>query len=259
MRSRTDTTPGDIDIAKFQGNRGEYAFSATADGQVIVTHAVEDSLDGTDRLRNIEKVQFLDGNALNIIVGTPGNDVLNGTAQDDLMLGLAGADMLNGGAGNDILVGGADGTITTTTAATYADNFNDNSFGNSTGTTNWGPDWVETGDNNNPDHGQIGIDDDVTNVLAFLTGDGAQIQRTVNLAGAATASLSYSIVETGLDAGGDNDNVTVFFSRDGTTFAQVDLINSTTNTVADPYDRPQLGRYRPVHGQRRDPLCRVEL
>ena len=97
----------DIDTAKFQGGRGEYAFSATADGQVIVTHAVEDALDGTDRLRNIEKVQFATGNALNIIVGTPGNDVpLNGTADDDLILGLAGADTLNGLAGNDILVGG---------------------------------------------------------------------------------------------------------------------------------------------------------
>ena len=72
----TDATAGDIDTAKFQGNRGEYAFSATADGQVIVSHAIEDSLDGTDRLRNIEKIQFLDGGALNIIVGTPGNDTL---------------------------------------------------------------------------------------------------------------------------------------------------------------------------------------
>ena len=97
----------DIDTAKFQGGRGEYAFSATADGQVIVTHAVEDALDGTDRLRNIEKIQFSEGNALNIIVGTPGNDVpLNGTVDDDLILGLAGADTLNGLAGNDILVGG---------------------------------------------------------------------------------------------------------------------------------------------------------
>ena len=76
--------------------RKEYAFSATADGQVIVSHAIEDSLDGTDRLRNIEKVQFSDGNALNIIVGTPRQwrrgckrpTCLNGTAQDDLILGL---------------------------------------------------------------------------------------------------------------------------------------------------------------------------
>ena len=116
---------GDIDTAKFQGGRGEYAFSATADGQVIVTHAVEDALDGTDRLRNIEKVQFATGNALNIIVGTPGNDVpLNGTVDDDLILGLAGADTLNGLAGNDILVGGPGGT--TTTSSSYADNFNTN-------------------------------------------------------------------------------------------------------------------------------------
>ncbi len=85
-----------------------------------------------DRLRNIEKVQFLDGGALNIIVGTPGNDVLNGTAQDDLILGLEGADMLNGGAGNDILVGGADGTQHDATAP-YADNFNGN-YGNCTAT-----------------------------------------------------------------------------------------------------------------------------
>ncbi|WP_244640501.1 peroxidase family protein [Aureimonas glaciei] len=102
----TDTTPGDIDTARYQGNRSEYAFSASTDGQLIVSHAIEDSLDGTDRLRNIERVEFLDGNPLNIIVGTPNNDTLNGTAQDDLILGLAGNDTLNGGTGNDILVGG---------------------------------------------------------------------------------------------------------------------------------------------------------
>ena len=34
---KTDTTAGDIDVAKFQGSRSEYAFGATADGQVIVT------------------------------------------------------------------------------------------------------------------------------------------------------------------------------------------------------------------------------
>ena len=62
-----------------------------------------------------------------------------------------------------------------------------------------------------------------------LTGDGAQIQRTVNLAGAASASLSYSIVETGLDA--SDNSITVSFSRDGVNFVQVDLIDNATNTV----------------------------
>jgi len=126
----------DIDTAVYQGGRGEYAFSATADGQVIVTHAIEDQLDGTDRLRNIEKIQFLDGNALNIIVGTPNNDTLNGTPQDDLMLGLGGNDVLNGGDGNDVLVGGANGPAVN---GQYADNFNAANFGNSNGSTNWGP------------------------------------------------------------------------------------------------------------------------
>ena len=64
-------------------------------------------------------------------------------------------------------------------------------------------------------------------VLQFLGGnggdfDGAQIQRDVGLAGATAATLSYSIAETGLDGAADNDSITVFFSRDGVTFVQVE-------------------------------------
>ena len=103
-----DAVP-DIDVAKFQGARGEYAFSATADGQVIVSHAVEDSLDGTDKLRNIEQVQFATGNAFNMTVGTRTTMFIDGTAQDDLLL-VSGwrQRRLNGGDGDDILVGGPD-------------------------------------------------------------------------------------------------------------------------------------------------------
>ncbi len=236
-------TVADVDTARYQGGRGEYAFSATADGQVIISHVVPDGLDGTDRLRNIEKVQFATGAALNIVVGTPGNDAaLNGTAEDDLILGLAGADTLNGLAGNDILVGGADGTISTSTVASYADNFGNDSFGNSDGSVNWGPDWVETGDNNDPNNGQIQIDDAFNNVLAFVNGDGAQIQRTLNLNGATTATLAYSaITRTALDGGADNDSVTVFFSRDGVTFVQVDVINSTSTITPRSIDLTAFG------------------
>ena len=96
---------GDIDVARYQGNRNEYTFGSDANGNVTVTHSIEDALDGSDKLRNIERLQFLDG-SVGLIVGTAGNDTLNGTALDDLILGLAGNDTLNGLGGNDILVGG---------------------------------------------------------------------------------------------------------------------------------------------------------
>ncbi|WP_051960519.1 peroxidase family protein [Devosia riboflavina] len=211
--------------------------------------------DGKDTFRNIELLSFSENRFLNVIEGTSanetltgtitdigfgrddlisgrdGNDTLNGGVGDDVLLGGDGADTLNGGDGNDILIGGKDGTTTTTTTSTYADNFNTTSFGNSTGGTNWGPDWVETGDDNSDDSGQIQIDEAINNALGFVAGNGAQIQRTVNLAGATSATLSYSIVESGLDE--NDDSLTVYFSRTGleADFVQVDLINNSTNTV----------------------------
>ena len=95
----------DIDTAVYQGARANYAFGATSDGMVTVTDVGPDPIDGSDKLRNIERLQFTDA-TLGIIVGTTGDDTLNGTAGDDLMLGLGGNDTLNGLAGADLLVGG---------------------------------------------------------------------------------------------------------------------------------------------------------
>ncbi|WID99328.1 hypothetical protein QO058_14470 [Bosea vestrisii] len=255
---KTDTTSGDVDIARFQGARGEYAFSATADGQIVVSHAVEDSLDGTDKLRNIEKVEFAGGGALNIIVGTPYSDnglapqgaaplnqpVLNGTAADDLILGLAGSDVLNGNGGNDILVGGADGAVAAVTTVTFQDNFNSSQFNNSNGTTAWTSSWVEANDGNlpngSPTAGQIRLDDG-QDALRFNAGDGAQIQRTVNLANATESTLSYTVARNNLDGGADNDAVTVYFSRNGTDFVLVDTINSTSSLTARNIDLTLFG------------------
>ena len=96
----------DIDTAEYQGTLAEYAFAGNADGSVTVTAHHRGSLDGTDTLSDIERLQFTDAH-LGIIVGTTGNDTLNGTAGNDLILGLGGNDTLNGLGGNDILVGGA--------------------------------------------------------------------------------------------------------------------------------------------------------
>ncbi|TXR46370.1 peroxidase family protein [Phyllobacterium endophyticum] len=237
----TDTTAGDIDTAVFQGPRGEYAFSATADGQVIVSHAIEDQLDGTDRLRNIERVQFANDpaappntppSALNIFVGTAGNDVLTGTAQDDLLLGLAGNDTLNGGDGNDILVGGP--STAAAAGVAISDNFD---TGGLTGGTGWASPWVETGDNGNVNSatvGQIRIDEGNSNVLQLRdddtdTGNGtATISRTFSLAGASSATISYAYNELGFDAG---ETVTVQFAADGTNFNQtIQTINGTSGS-----------------------------
>ncbi|RYZ03110.1 MAG: hypothetical protein EON61_15580, partial [Alphaproteobacteria bacterium] len=251
---RTGTTAGDIDTARYVGLRGEYAFSATADGQVIVTHAIEDALDGSDQLRNIERVQFADGSALNIIVGTPYNDngaptqgapplnqpVLNGTAQDDLILGLAGTDVLNGGAGNDILVGGAGAN---TAVNTYGDNFQTGSNSNNDGSSNFASNWAEAGDSGGTTTGQIRIDDG-NNVLRFYGGtpaasfDGAQITRTMNLATATSAVITYTANPDGLDAG---ESVQVQFAANGTTFVTLQTI--TGDGGATPYSHTVTGPF----------------
>lgn len=122
----TGVGSGDVDVASFNDVFANYSFGINPDGSLRVTHetvsAVNDPLtgrpllsDGTDTLRNIERLHFTDAD-LNVIIGTPFNDngqtgaanrsVLNGTNQADIILGLAGNDVLNGLGGNDILIGG---------------------------------------------------------------------------------------------------------------------------------------------------------
>ncbi|MBR0692683.1 peroxidase family protein [Bradyrhizobium lablabi] len=225
--STGDNTP-DIDTAVYSDVRANYSFSARADGTLVVSNTGGlDPLDGTDLLRNIERLQFTDG-TLGIIVGTPNPDVLNGTAIDELIVGLASNDVLNGGAGNDILVGGASGAPT---SATYADDFNTTALGNSNGTALWSTPWVEDGDNggaNPASQGQITIDDGDNSLRLFDNGNGASITRTINLAGATTATLSFDYDENSFDAG---ETVTVWFAANGVDFVQVGpTIDSATGT-----------------------------
>ena len=113
-------------------------------------------------------------------------------------------------------------TITTTTTGQYLDNFNTQSLSNTNGSTPWTTPWVETGDNggtNSASAGQIQIDvATIGNQMRFGDNDTdvgngtATIQRTVNLAGVTSATLSYSFAEIGFDAG---EIVTVTFSANG--------------------------------------------
>lgn len=243
----TGDTTVDIDTAAYSDVRASYSFSANADGTLVVSNTGGlDPLDGTDMLRNIERLQFSDG-VLGVVVGTPFNDnglapqgapplnqpILNGSATDDLIIGLAGTDVLNGLGGNDILVGGPGGNSTT-----YADNFNNTGLNNSNGATAWASSWVESGDNggtNSASAGQIRINSgNPGNALVFRDDDNdagngtATIQRTVNLAGATNATVSYAFNENSFDAG---EVVTVTFAADGVNFSQtIQVIDGASGT-----------------------------
>ncbi len=240
---KADTTPGDIDTAVYRGGRGEYAFSATADGQVIVQHAIDAQIDGTDRLRNMERVQFSDGNALNIIVGTPNNDpALNGTAQDDLILGLGGNDVLNGGAGNDILVGGPNSA---SSGGTFIDDFGGAaSYTDNNGTLSFNGGWAESGGETptSPTAGDILISG---NRLRFQEGiDGGEtITRAANLAGYTTATLSFAWEGDDLD-GGENVSVQAF---NGTTWDTIGTLGGDqTGNFSMALTAAQIGSHSAI-------------
>ncbi|MDB5539512.1 MAG: hypothetical protein JWQ89_1239 [Devosia sp.] len=211
--STGDATP-DVDTAAYSGLRAEYSFSARADGALVVANTGGLApLDGTDLLRNIERLQFTDG-TLGIIVGTPNNDVLNGTAGDDLMLGLAGNDVLNGGAGNDILVGGPNGPAT---GGTFADPF-----------TTINAAWVESNDGAGATN-QVRIDDGNSNLLRFHGGagmNGAEITRAFDLSSANTATITYDFDADGLDG---TEQVRVLFAADGVNYTLLNTIDADDN------------------------------
>ena len=116
-----------------------------------------------------------------------GNDVVNGGEGTDTLNGGDGNDTLNAGAGSD--------------SGTYADNFDTASYSNSTGTVPFAGSWTETNDNASPTGGgDIGIDG---GRLRFFEGiDGNEIiQRSISLAGATAATLTFTYQGDDLDAG----------------------------------------------------------
>jgi Ca2+-binding RTX toxin-like protein len=197
----TGNTAGDIDTAVFTGNYADYDIEGRITNGAVVTRAAFDvngdgfisvadnvGTDGTDRLKNIERLQFAD------------QTIVISNAPPTLDLHTQ--------------------TIITTNGQ-YRDEFTAAVLNGSNGTTPWTTSWVETGDNGNTNSataGQITIDSGNNNVLRFGdndtdTGNGtATIQRAVSLAGVTSATLSYSYNENGFDA---DEIVTVAFSDDG--------------------------------------------
>ncbi len=243
----TGASSNDIDVASFNDVFANYSFGINPDGSLRVTQetvsAVDDPStgrpllsDGTDTLRNIERIQFAD-RILNVIVGTPFNDnggtgindrpVLNGTGGDDMILGLAGADILNGGGGNDILIGGPGNN-----RVVVLDNFDGTvSYSDNNGTRNFTNTWTETNDTGGSG-GAAGGDILVTsNRLQFgQSADGNEsIQRSFNIADASSATLSFSYEADDL-VGGRGVRVEAF---NGTSWDLLGTLGGDTNgTVA---------------------------
>jgi Ca2+-binding RTX toxin-like protein len=198
---------GDIDTAVYGDVRANYVITSNADGSISVQHVtvtVETDpttgnnriSDGIDRLFNIEKLKFADQE----VTLTPPKLYLQGP-----------------------------------TVGRYADNFNNNSWGNSDGTVNWGPDWVESGDSG-VTSGQIRIDETQfvffsTNQMRFVggnTSDGATITRDVNLSARSAATIRYSANPDNLDPG---EYVWVEFAADGVNFVRLAEITGNGGNV----------------------------
>jgi Ca2+-binding RTX toxin-like protein len=228
----------DIDTARFGDLLQNYSFGANPDGSITVSHSiVSDGLesDGTDKLSNIEQVQFSNA-TLGVIVGTQGNDTLTGTAGNDLILGLGGndtlnglggddilvggegSDTLNGGDGNDILAGGPNGAAA---GGTFIDDFGGTvSYADNNGTLSFNGPWTESGgEAGGPTGGDININNGRLRFQEGIDG-GETIARSANLSGYNSATLSFAWEGDDLD-NGETVSVQAF---NGTTWDTLDTL-----------------------------------
>ncbi|MFN3635389.1 MAG: peroxidase family protein, partial [Rhizobium rhizophilum] len=201
----------DVDTAVYYDNFENYEVTYNDDGSVTVAHVnptagVVDTVsgrnlqaEGTDRLFNIEKIQFAD-RVLDLRNIAP-----------------------------EIALDGFD-----TVTRVVADNFNTASANNNSGTSSFASGWVEAGDGNNSvTSGNIQIDQGNSNELRFNpnAADGATITRSLDLSGMQSATVSFSIEDDGVSAGGfngDNERLHFEYAADGTNFVTVATFNGNT-------------------------------
>lgn len=206
------TDIGSVDRALYSGNRDDYTVEVihymAAGGNAVVAYKVSDNRTAAD---------FLDGNGAPLLdangnlLANEGTDLLVGVQQ------LVFADETLDFAPQLALVGQA-------TTLGPRDNFSTQSYANNDPiTTNgsvtpWASNWQETADDagGSPTSGQIQISN---SHLVFGQGNGATIDRQVNLAGATSATLNFSYNTNGLDGTANSgERVDVYFAADGVNF-----------------------------------------
>ncbi len=121
---------------------------------------------------------------------------------------------------------------------TFIDNFGAISYANNDGTVNWGTNWIETGDDGNPDNpgifnsrriyinnGEVGFN---LNQLFFIDLDGGTIERGLDLSayGAATLTMDFDARFSGTET-----ILVELFNNTTSTYDVVDIISAGTGSV----------------------------
>lgn len=118
-------------------------------------------------------------------------------------------------------------TLQSTAQTTFADNFTTQQYNRNDGTGTWASNWTETNDDGSPVFGDafifLGTVGTLTNTLAFVGGTGHGINRTVNLTGASSASVTFDWLTNGLDtfAGGQEELGIFISNNNGASFTQI--------------------------------------
>jgi Ca2+-binding RTX toxin-like protein len=187
-----DDGVGDIDTAVYWDVRANYTISRGPDGSVIVSHTGFDPAnrpagtnfvsDGVDRLHNMERLQFAD----QTVTLSPPSLQLNGF---------------------DVAT------------RSLADNFNTAAYTNNGGNTNFKTAWTETLDAGGATGGSVRV---AGGVLQFSQGnvDDAAVTRHVDLSGARSATVTFSVNDANVGGlfSGDNEEIFFDFAADGVNF-----------------------------------------
>ncbi|MGB5428175.1 Calx-beta domain-containing protein, partial [Eudoraea sp.] len=111
---------------------------------------------------------------------------------------------------------------------TYLDNFSAVSYSNNNGTQNFSGNWNEINDNNNPNSGRIRI---TGGELRFedISRNNRRIQRSADLTGAASATLSLDWRTSGLDGSGtvNSEQLNLQVSSDGISFTTIGIFTGS--------------------------------
>lgn len=104
-----------------------------------------------------------------------------------------------------------------------ADNFNLTTYAQNNGTVWWKNEWTEIGETTNPGSGQININNNTLRFQILSVGRG--IERSVNLKGATTATLTFDWSRTNSNSPNNSGILDVQISPDGNLYTSIGTIN----------------------------------